>query len=205
MRARHPTLFRFVLCAALTGCNDPAGFTQAADVNVASDAQGGASYRPGAIVDKGVVFLTFIGGGPPTNLAASIGLEGSIEAFCENPAAGVFSPQRGIQVITPAGRVPSHVVSQEAFVQVVEHSIGIVTDPCQLVGAPLVATGRVFFSHVLHQSTLSGQLVIHVVAHGIVDLVEGGQARLQARAQVVIRPDGTLVIDQEPVTLKPVS
>jgi hypothetical protein len=203
VRAHYPTILRLVLCAAVAGCSDPAGSTTASDVDAASQAQPAPSYQPGAIVDKNVVFLTFIGGGPPTNLAAAIALEGAIEPFCTDPETGVFSPQRGIQVITPGGRIPSHVVSRDAFVQVVEYSVGIVTDPCQLVGAPLVATGRVFFSHVLHQSAESGQLVVHVVAHGIVDLVEGGQARLHARANVVIRPDGTLVIDQEPVTLTP--
>jgi hypothetical protein len=45
--------------------------------------------------------------------------------------------------------------------------------------------------------------VVHVTVHGIVDLIEGGQARLHATVNFVIRPDGTLVKDQEPVTLTP--
>jgi hypothetical protein len=38
---------------------------------------------------------------------------------------------------------------------------------------------------------------------GIVNLTGGGQARLLATAQVTVRPDKSLVIDNERVTLTP--
>jgi hypothetical protein len=110
-------------------------------------------------------------------------------------------------VLTPSGKIPTHAVTQEANVQVFEFSAGIVTDPCDLLDAPLVATGTVFFTHIATfepPGSAPGSFRIHVTVHGIVDLVEGGQARLRAIANFVIRPDGTLVKDQEPVTLQPI-
>jgi hypothetical protein len=75
------------------------------------------------------------------------------------------------------------------------------------VGAPLVATGTVFAKQTLNQVFVPGpgpgSLVVVVTVHGIVDLTAGGQARLHGSPRFVIRPDGTLVKDQELVTLTP--
>jgi hypothetical protein len=39
---------------------------------------------------------------------------------------------------------------------------------------------------------------------GIVDLVSGGQARVLGTARVTVLPDGTLLFDEERVTLTPI-
>jgi hypothetical protein len=66
----------------------------------------------------------------------------------------------------------------------------------------VVGTGTGEFTTTSHFHS-SGSLVIHWTIHGTIDLVSGGQARLLAKAQVVVRPDGTLVLDNEPVSLTP--
>ena len=43
----------------------------------------------------------------------------------------------------------------------------------------------------------------HVTVNGIVELTSGGQARLHATAQVVIRPDGS-VVDKPSISLTPI-
>jgi hypothetical protein len=98
-------------------------------------------------------------------------------------------------------------VTREANVQVFEFGPELLADPCDLLGAPLVATGTVFFTHIATfeaPGSAPGSFRIHVTVHGVVDLVEGGQARLQAIANFVLRPDGTLVKDQEVVKLTPI-
>jgi hypothetical protein len=51
--------------------------------------------------------------------------------------------------------------------------------------------------------TGQGAFVIHVTLQGVIDLVSGGQARVDATAQVTILPDGTLLFDEERVRLTP--
>jgi hypothetical protein len=186
----------------LPSCTDSGRVTAPAEADVARD---GPSHR--AIVHRDVGTATALGGGPPTNLAVLVGTESSIEAVCTDFSTTTPSPQRGILVEAPSGKAPNHFVSREAFVQVFEYSAGIVTDFCQLVGAPIVATGRAFFTQSGNQifgpGSGPGSFAIHVTVHGIVDLTAGGQARLHGAWRLEITPDGTLVKDQEPVTLKP--
>jgi hypothetical protein len=186
-----------LLCAALVGCTDR-GITSPAGDDAIERSQA-ATFR-GATIDRSSFVGTVFGGGPPQNLAVSVG----------NATVCPFSPGSPAPLMivqTPSGKIPTHAVTREANVQVFEFSAGIVTDACDLLDAPLVATGTVFFTHIATfepPGTAPGSFRIHVTVHGIVDLVEGGQARLQAIANFVIRPDGTLVKDQEPVTLKPI-
>jgi hypothetical protein len=48
-----------------------------------------------------------------------------------------------------------------------------------------------------------GAFVWHVTTTGVVDLASGGRARLFGTFRWVIRPDGTLVMDEEIVRLTP--
>jgi hypothetical protein len=100
-------------------------------------------------------------------------------------------------------------VNREVFVQVFESNvlIGLDPGPCRLVGAPLVATGRVFLNQSLNQAfgpgSGPGSFVFHATVRGIVDLTAGGQARLYGTQRFEMRPDGTVFKDQELVTLTP--
>jgi hypothetical protein len=165
------------------------------------------SPRSGAIVIKDLASAIGFGGGPPTNLALSAGDERVIEDICADPVGGARSPQRGMAVVTPAGRIPFHTVTREAFLQVFQFSAGITTSPCDLVGAPLVATGRGFLTLTVNQlagpGAGPGSFVVHATVHGIVELTAGGQARVHGIEQFIIRPDGTVVKDRELVTLTP--
>jgi hypothetical protein len=207
MRFAHLTRVPLLCAAASLSCTDSNRITAPAEVDVARDGAGGPSHRSGAIVIKEFGVWSVLGGGPPTNLGLTVAGEASIEDACADPFSVPISPQNGIVVITPSGQVPARGVTREAFVQVFEYSAGILTDPCQLVGAPLVATGRAFFIQTFNEfagpGSGPGSFAVHVTVQGIVELTAGGQARLHADVQFVIRPDGTLVIDQEPVTLKP--
>jgi hypothetical protein len=185
----------------LVGCSDGDSVTAPADVKALAEVDG-MSQRPGAVVDKSGAFVVWFGGGPPTNLAVQVGIENPVEDFCADPSSVTPSPQSAIVIFTPSGKVPTHTVSREAFAFVFEYSGGIVVDPCVLIGAPVVATGRVFFT----QSVIGGgpgAFVFQVTAHGIVELTAGGLARLHGSGRFVVRPDGTVVKDQEPVTLTP--
>jgi hypothetical protein len=205
MRSVRLALALLLPVVLLASCADSGTVTAPAEIGAAHDGASGPSDR--AIVIKDFGFASVLGGGPPTNLGITVAAEESVEDVCADPFSVPLSPQRGILVITPSGKVPAHVVTREAFVQVFEYSAGILTDFCQLVGAPLVATGSVFFSQSMNQffgpGSGPGSFVAHVTVHGIVDLIGGGQARLHATVNFVIRPDGTVVKDQEPVTLTP--
>ena len=79
------------------------------------------------------------------------------------------------------------------------------TQFCDLLGAPLLASGTVTLSQVVQDvpGDAPGALVAHVHANGIVELTSGGQAQLHATAQVVIRPDGS-VLDKTSISLRPI-
>jgi hypothetical protein len=205
MRSVRLALALLLSVVLLASCADSGSVTAPAEIGAAHDGASGPSDRSGAIVIKDFAIASVLGGGPPTNLGIAVAAEGSVEDVCADPFSVPLSPQRGILVITPSGKLPSHAVSREALVQVFEYSAGILTSPCQLVGAPLVATGTVFVTQTVTQFAGSGpgSFVVHVTIQGIVELTAGGSARLHAAAQVVVRPDGTLVKDQEPVTLTP--
>jgi hypothetical protein len=145
-------------------------------------------------------------GGPPSNLAVLLGTEGSIEENCLNPESVFASPSHSRFVFTPSGQIPSGTISREAHVEVVSLSTDP-TDVCQMVGAPLVATGRVQASQIISQlfgpGSGPGAFVFHITARGIVDLTSGGRARLFAQLQAVLKPDGTAVIQRLHVALTP--
>ena len=48
-----------------------------------------------------------------------------------------------------------------------------------------------------------GAVTNHVTAQGTIDLVSGGQARVLGTGRVTILPDGTLLFDEERVSLTP--
>ena len=153
--------------------------------------------------------MTWFGGDPRYGLAVIVLAEGTSPLANTLCTGGLWavegSPQRTQLVIGPNGRVNSGVVSGEAFVEVYGYGAGIVTSPCELVGAPIVASGRVRVTQHITDPGPSGNgaFVFVVTANGIVDLASGGQARLRSTARWIMRPDGTVVMDEEPVELLP--
>jgi hypothetical protein len=189
--------------AAFLGCTEADRVTAPREIDPTSNLPNGVSARLGAIVNDNALITSF-GGAPLSSLAVLVGTQGSIEDVCA--AVAPPSPQKGIFVETPSGKIPSHSVAQDAPVRVFEHP-GPFSGFCDLAGDPLVATGSVVFSMTVNQFTGPGtgpsSFALHVTVQGVVDLVAGGQARLRAGARVEVRPDGTVVKDQEVVTLTP--
>jgi hypothetical protein len=202
-----PRLVPLICAAASLSCSDAGTVAEPAELATAQRTISPLAPRSGAIVDTSVALGGGFGGGPPTNLALAVGDERPIAETCAAPDAGPFSPQRGIAVETPSGRTPLHSVSREALVQVFEYAAGLVMNPCDLAGAPLVAAGRGFMTITHSQLTGPGSgpgsFVLHETVVGILDLATGGKARVHGTLQVVVRPDGSRVIDRELVTLTP--
>jgi len=139
-----------------------------------------------------------LGGEPNDGLAILAGFEApiSVEAICADPFNQPFVPGSDQLVFTPSGGFHEQARARSTNVVVFAYGAGIITDACQLVGAPVVATGIVTLSVNVAPN------VQHFTVRGIVDLVGGGQGRLHAAAQIVFR-DGFLVLDKERVTLTP--
>jgi hypothetical protein len=169
--------------------------------------------RPNAEVTQTDQVVGFAyGGNPESNgYAILIGVEdvvAQLGVLCQNPSAIVTqSSGKSVFVKTPAGMTPLHSVSADANVVV----LSLASVPpgasifCALIGAPVVATGRVRYVLAANDSTGAGPGAqqIHVTLHGTVDLTAGGQANLFGEFQVVIRPDGSIVIDREVIRLTP--
>jgi hypothetical protein len=168
----------------------------------ARDASRGADVFRQALLLIGVVY----GGEPSSGLAVSVGAVdpvGALAESCADPSAFIMlAPGRAQVVTTPSGTTHNIASGDEVPVAVFAYGGGIVTSSCQLVGAPVVATGTVRYSLQLRFGE-SGAQVAHASAHGIVTLAAGGQARLWSMWRQVTRPDGTVVFDSEPVELKP--
>jgi hypothetical protein len=110
--------------------------------------------------------------------------------------------QKGQFVFTPPGGFLAHLSGRDANLVLYQFGEGILTDPCQLIGAPVLGTGTgKFVWQIIDPGP--GATAIHATVQGTVDLVSGGQARLLATARVTILPDGTLLFDEERVRLTP--
>jgi hypothetical protein len=146
----------------------------------------------------------FVLGGDPSNpLALQAGFDAGAtpDDICADPFNQGLNGEGQI-VITPPGGALLHTLGRDVNLVVYEFGAGPVTDACQLVGAPVVGTGTGKFIETI-LDTGPGALAIHVTAQGIVDLVSGGQARLLATARVTVLPNGTLLFDEEGVSLTP--
>jgi hypothetical protein len=129
---------------------------------------------------------------PTTSLAVLLGFGAEVTAagLCEGNftlaskfATIVFTPSGGFLAGAGGGR-------------------NVPVQLCDLVGAPVVASGLASFkSPVLIPP--SGGFVQTVTAHGIVDLTSGGQARLRVTGHITIRPDGTVQVERISITLTP--
>lgn len=195
MRRSHllPTA---ALAGALTlGCAD-----QQSPTDLATD-----PLTPSLRAERVPVFSPVLLGGDPSNpLAVQAGYEARFAAqdICPDTGEHVDPNSQGQAIFTPAGGVHVSVSARDVHLVVYEFGEGIVTDICQLVGAPVLGTGSGKYSTQLNVSG-PGAIVLHITVQGIIDLVSGGQARVLATAQVTILPDGTLLFDEERVKLTP--
>jgi hypothetical protein len=143
-----------------------------------------------------------LGGDPDNPLALQAGYDPgtTAEDICADPTAGVTG--EGAILFTPSGGIHINVADRDANLVVYQFAGGPVTEPCQLVGAPVVGTGTGKFTY--HVSdTGPGALTAHVTVQGTIDLVGGGRARLLGTARVVVLPDGSVRFDEERVRLTP--
>ena len=186
----------FALAGALTlGCAD-----QQSPTGLDTD-----PLAPSLRAERVPVFSPVLLGGDPSNpFAVQAGYEAGLTAedVCPDTGEHVDPNSQGQAILTPRGGVHISVSARDVSLVVYEFGEGIVTDVCQLVGAPVVGTGSGKYSTQLVVSG-PGATVLHITVQGIIDLVRGGQARVLATAQVTILPDGTLLIDKERVRLTP--
>jgi hypothetical protein len=160
---------------------------------------------PSMSAERVPVFSPVILGGDPSNpLAVQAGFEAGLIAddICPDNGEHVDPNAQGQGIFTPPGGLIVSVSARDVSLVVYQFGEGIVTDICQLVGAPVLGTGSGKYS-IQFIVNGPGATVIHATVQGIIDLVSGGQARVLATARVTILPDGTLLFDEERVTLTP--
>ena len=185
-----PAVFALGLLAA--GCNDRPAPTAPARI-VGST----------AAVERSDQILAFYLNDDETNLVAIAGLTVPLATFCAG--GGDFSAGRTHVVTPPPGGTNQQTFGREVPVEVLQFE-GDLTDLCgQLAGAPVVATGIVFATATGANvdGAGPGATVDTFLIHGTVTLTGGGQARLQATAHDVRKPDGTLVFETGNVRLTP--
>lgn len=151
-----------------------------------------------------VLSPVLLGGDPGNPLAVQAGyLAGfTAEDICPDNGEHVDPNAQGQAIFSPSGKVIVSVSARDVNLVVYEFGEGVVTDICQLVEAPILGTGSGQYSTQLIVSG-PGATVLHITLRGVIDLVSGGQARVNATAQVTILPDGTLLFDEERVRLTP--
>jgi hypothetical protein len=178
--------------ALLVGCTDSGSPTRPTDPTPARPVANGAQLIRG---NFGTAF-----GGAPNPLVVMLGFD--IGVTPADVCGGTFtvSDNSALIVLTPPGGFLAGAArGHDLPVQVFEFA-GIITNFCDLVGAPLVATGNANYTAPFLAPS-SGAVVGHVTVDGIVNLVVGGQARLFGSARATVRPDGTVLFDEELVRL----
>lgn len=196
-------------CADRSGPTAPAGPLVPPTLDAATAARGGGAEI--VRLDEGNA--AWFGGDPRDGLAVIVWTEDespTADALCaflttDGAPLPATSPQRTQLVFTPKGRFNLTTVSRVARVEVYQYGGSAILSPCELVGAPVVATGTVRAT--LHQvdpgAADPGLLKFHSTVTGVVDLVSGGQARLHATARFRAASDGTIVMNEASVELTP--
>ena len=197
MRCARITQLLTVCTAGLFGCKESAPVTAPSDVPKPA--------FEGATIDRTLQLIAVWASGPPNNLALAVGFEDT-ESLCTGQGF-IGSPERGQAVLAPSGTLQLHTFTKEAFVQVFDFGgtggIGA-TDFCDVFGAPILASGTVTYTQVVHDpGSTPGAVAVHLTVTGIVDLSTGGQARLHGTALFVVRPNGS-VLDKTQIRLTPI-
>ena len=188
----------------LAACGDHAAVTspgeRVAPAPLAATVGAGTAAR-GATVSRfsNTTFLTFADTGQ--RLVLTAGLEATPQQFCGGLDA--FSPSREQQVATPAGTFHYTARSDEARLVLYAD---VPNDPefsyCRLgVDAPVVATGVGAYRLNYHERGAAGSDYGRLT--GTVAFVDGGRARVTAKARFRLRADGTVAVDMGEITLTP--
>ena len=189
---RCSSLHLVLMSALALGCADDRSPTAPAE-------QPAPSFRAEHISFPAFIVL---GGDPANPLAVAAGFEPD-DTPADVCAGSSFVPQGQFRgVLTPPGGFHAHIVGRDVNLVVYAFGAGPVADLCQLIGAPVLATGTGKFTFKF-LDTGPGAVVAHATVQGIVDLTSGGRARLFATARVTIRPNGTQLFDVERVRLVP--
>jgi hypothetical protein len=190
---RSALLTTTVLAGAIgLGCGDQPRPTEPVDPVA-------PSFRAERFINFSSIFM---GGDPSNPLALMIGFDAGTtpEDVCEDPF-GHGNNLIGQVIFLPQGGVQLRVSGKDINLVVLAFGEGPVTGQCDLVGAPIIATGTGKATFVLLAPKPGAALVAHVTVQGVVDLVSGGQARVLGTARVTVLPDGTLLFDEERVRL----
>lgn len=132
--------------------------------------------------------------------AVAVGFEEPFAAHC-NDLESPNQPGSTQIVFSPSGRVHIKGSGKSVNVRVYEFP-GVAGANCDLVGAPLVATGTVDFNLTVVDGA-PGAVHVGVKFSGVVDLVGGGQARLHATGFTLIKADGSFAFDHVRIILRP--
>ena len=132
--------------------------------------------------------------------AVAIGFEEPFAVHC-NDLESPNQPGSTLIVFSPSGRVHVKGSGKSVNVRVYEFA-GVAASNCDLLGAPLVATGTVNFNLTVIDGA-PGAVHVGVKFRGIVNLVGGGQARLHATGFTLIKPDGSFAFDRVRIVLRP--
>jgi len=188
-----PFLPAIASAALMLGCGDPPRVTAPDD-----------PPAPSLGAQRFVFVNAFLMGGDPSNpLVLQAGYDAGVTPadICADPFNQNFNGVGQI-VITPPGGGLVHTSGRDVNLVVYAFGAGPVADACQVVGAPVVGSGTGKFSFVAADPN-PGALAVSVTVQGIVDLVSGGQARVLGTARITVLGDGTVLFDEERVTLTP--
>jgi hypothetical protein len=214
MLRTHLALSLLLPLALLAACSDADQPTAPGSGSRSPTFDESASSDAGAVIERSEFPFGFVGGGDPRdNLAFFVGPVDPVAAAaikCPDPSIiAPISPGGRPQIVTvPSGRVQVKAIVREAHIAVWQFT-GPVTSFCQLVAAPVVATGVVHYTVTIGNDGVfaggggPGAAVWHINAVGVVDLTSGGQARLHATARILVLPDGSLRFDEERISLAP--
>ena len=132
--------------------------------------------------------------------AVAVGFEEPFAEHC-NDLESPNQPGSTLIVFSPSGRVHVKGSGKSVNVRVYEFP-GVAVSNCDLVGAPLAATGTVDLNLTVIDGG-PGAVHVGVKFRGVVDLVGGGQARLHATGFTLIKPDGSFAFDHVRIILRP--
>jgi hypothetical protein len=197
-----PSLFLPV--AFVASCADSDNLTTPGDAVVPVSAQRNAPTTSGPNVTRGLPVAFTIGPDPQSGLLLEAGFDAPFTALnCTDLSSFPLSLTQQ-QVSTPSGHLHFTTLPQEVSVDVFLIEGGF-TNFCQLVDAPVVATGTatVRVTEAYGADGGSGATTINFTVHGVLDLTSGGSARVLGTAHLIIRPDGSLVRLSETIRLTP--
>ena len=171
---------------------------------IPASAQRNAPTTSGPNVSRGNPVAFTIGPDPQSGLLLEAGFDAPFTALnCTDLASFPLSLTQQ-HVFTPSGHFHTTTLPQDVSVDVFLLEGGF-TDFCQLIDAPVVATGTasVRVTEAYGADDGSGATTINFTVNGVLDLTSGGRARVLGTAHIVIRPDGSLVRLSETIRLTP--